>query len=112
LDLAARSERLAYDYPCNHSTRACSQAVLMAVPETCGAQMQDYQHLLSSFKKAQTLYHWFEKEFGSWFCHEIIGFHLDEQEKIREWEAAGGRERCCRLAGETAAQVIRILQED
>ena len=53
----------------------------MAVQETCGGADAGLSALVVFLQKAQTLYHWFEKEFGSWFCHEIISFTLMSKKK-------------------------------
>ena len=44
-----------------------------------GEEMRDLDKLLNSFEKAQKLYRFFEKEFDSRLCHEVIGGDLNDR---------------------------------
>jgi len=60
---------------------------------------KDRQAILNVYKKVQSYWDRFEKEFGSRDCAVITGFNLGEPDGIKKWAEAGGREKCTALIG-------------
>jgi len=60
---------------------------------------KDKQAIATVYKKVQSYWDRFEKEFGSRDCAGITGFNLGEPDGIKKWAAAGGREKCTALIG-------------
>jgi len=53
----------------------------------------------------------FEKEFGSCYCYDIIGCHLDNEEERQNWLASGGMEKCAEIVKKTAQMLWEFIKE-
>jgi C_GCAxxG_C_C family probable redox protein len=72
---------------------------------------KDRKTLRNVYEKCHQFWDQFEKEFGSNLCYNIIGIHLDNEEELKKWLAAGGREKCADLVGKTAWTLCEFLNE-
>lgn len=72
---------------------------------------KDRKTLRNVYEKCQQFWDQFEKEFGSNFCYNITGIHLDNDEELKKWLAAGGRDKCADLVGKTARMLCDFLNE-
>ena len=65
-----------------------------------------------TYKACQLFWDRFEKEFGSCYCCDIIGFHLDNEEERQRWLAAGGMQKCTDLVEKTARLLFEFINEN
>jgi C_GCAxxG_C_C family probable redox protein len=73
-------------------------ATVMAIGMKYGRDdAKDKQAIQTVYKKVQSYWDRFEKEFGSRDCIVITGFDLGPPDGIKKWAAAGGREKCTAL---------------
>ena len=72
---------------------------------------KDQETLSKVYEKCQQLWDQFEKEFGSVNCYSLVGYHLDNPEEIKQWLAAGGREKCAEIVEKTAQMLCDSLAD-
>ena len=72
---------------------------------------KDRKTLRNVYEKCHQFWDQFEKEFGSNLCYNIIGIHLGNEEELKKWLAAGGREKCADLVEKTAWTLCEFLNE-
>jgi len=65
-----------------------------------------------TYAACQLFWDRFEKEFGSCYCCDIIGCHLNNEEERQRWLAAGGMQKCSDLVEKTACLLFEFLKED
>jgi C_GCAxxG_C_C family probable redox protein len=53
----------------------------------------------------------FEKAFGSCYCCDLIGCHLDNEEELQRWLAEGGMQKCADLVEKTALILCDFINE-
>lgn len=52
----------------------------------------------------------FEKEFGNIHCYELTGFRLENPEQMKQFLAAGGKEKCRELVEKTARMLCDFIE--
>ena len=72
-------------------------------------QFGDIDALIQSYQPVIEYYRRFESEFGSRYCHEIIGGDLANPEEREKWLERGGWEECAKLVGKAAGIVADII---
>ena len=65
-----------------------------------------------TYAACQLFWDRFEREFGSCYCCDIIGCHLNNEEERQRWLAAGGMKNCTDLVEKTAHLLFEFLKED
>ena len=63
------------------------------------------------YKECYRFWERFEKEFGSCYCYDLIGCHLDNEEERQRWVAAGGMQKCSGLVEKTSRILFDFLNE-
>jgi len=63
------------------------------------------------YKACYQFWNRFEKEFGSCYCCDLIGFHLDNEEERQKWLASGGMEKCMALVEKSAKMLFEFIKE-
>ena len=63
------------------------------------------------YKASYDFWDRFEKEFGSCYCHDLIGFYLDNEEERQKWLASGGMQKCTEIVEKTARLLFDFLKE-
>ena len=63
------------------------------------------------YKECYRFWERFEKEFGSCYCYDLIGCHLDNEEERQRWVAAGGMQKCSDLVEKTSRILFDFLNE-
>jgi C_GCAxxG_C_C family probable redox protein len=71
---------------------------------------KDRETLVKVYDKCQQFWDQFEKEFGSRECFTLTGYHLGNPEEFKKWVAAGGREKCVKMAEKTAEMLCRFFE--
>ncbi|MGQ9572817.1 MAG: C-GCAxxG-C-C family protein [Dehalococcoidia bacterium] len=89
-------------------------AGMMALGLVFGRQnIEDFPTLASSFVPARALYARFRQEFGSCLCREVMASQLgrfyDLATEYDQFQAAGGYERCSRVASKTARMAAELI---
>ncbi|MCL6478190.1 MAG: C-GCAxxG-C-C family protein [Peptococcaceae bacterium] len=72
-------------------------------------EISDINKLEESFEYVKKLYGPFKEKYGSWFCHEIIGFDLTNPKEREEYFNSGGKEKCARICGWAARKAAEIV---
>jgi C_GCAxxG_C_C family probable redox protein len=72
-------------------------------------QFGDIDALIQSYQPVIEYYRAFESEFGSRYCHEIIGCDLADPKERERWLERGGWEECSKLVGKAAGIVSDII---
>ena len=65
-----------------------------------------------TYAACQLFWDRFEKEFGSCYCCDIIGCHLNNEEERQRWLAAGGMQKCTDFVEKTARLLFKFLKEN
>jgi C_GCAxxG_C_C family probable redox protein len=73
---------------------------------------KDRGTLQKVYRKCQSIWDQFEKEFGNVNCYDIIKVNLDNEEERQKWLAAGGREKCADLVEKTARMLCDSFYEN
>lgn len=72
---------------------------------------KDRKTLSKVYEKCQQFWEQFEKEFGNVNCYSLTGYHLDNEEQMKQWVAAGGREKCAHIVEKTAQMLCDSLAD-
>jgi C_GCAxxG_C_C family probable redox protein len=72
---------------------------------------KDRKTLRNVYEKCGQFWDQFEKEFGSNLCYNITGIHFDNEEEVKKWLAAGGREKCTAIVEKTAQRLCEFIAE-
>jgi len=73
---------------------------------------KDKETVAKVYGKCQEFWNQFEKEFGSNYCYNIIGVHLDNEEERQKWLTSGGVEKCTAIVEKTTQMLCILLNED
>jgi C_GCAxxG_C_C family probable redox protein len=92
-------------------------AGMMTLGMVFGRQkIEDFPQLASSFVPARTLYVRFREEFGSCLCRDVmttqLGRFYDLATEYRQFQEAGGYERCSRVVAKTARMAADLILAD
>ena len=70
-------------------------AMVMAIGMKYGRDdAKDKKAIQTVYRKVQSYWDRFEKDFGSRDCTVITGFNLGEGDGFKKWASSGGREKC------------------
>jgi C_GCAxxG_C_C family probable redox protein len=70
---------------------------------------KDKEAVSKIYGKCQQFWDRFEKEFGSNFCYNLTGCHLDNEEERQKWLASDGLKKCTAIVEKTAQMLCEFI---
>ena len=85
---------------------------VMALGLKYGREQPNVERSHSKFQDiGLRLVRWFEKEYGTTSCRELIGYDLTDEKAREEFLASAVHEECFQRSGKVAGKVAEILNE-
>lgn len=85
---------------------------VMAIGMKMGrSDSKDKEAISKLYGKCQKFWNQFERELGSTFCYNLIGYHLDNEDERQKWLASGGMDKCSAIVEKTAGMLCDFINE-